>query len=106
MHIYQNGERCPCCGEVLRDKTAEWLELFSCACELLGLSRRAGRRLSRNGRRKTRTTDAILSDILLRHHGREDLLQLLSFCEGLRQALPQSPEPLRARGHQTEGEDI
>lgn len=37
MHIYQNGERCPCCGEVLRDKTAEWLELFSYTCELLGL---------------------------------------------------------------------
>lgn len=37
MYNYQNGDRCPCCGEKLRDKSPEWLELFSRTVEILGL---------------------------------------------------------------------
>lgn len=29
MHRFQNGSKCPCCGEVLEGKSEEWLELFS-----------------------------------------------------------------------------
>ena len=29
MHIYQNGERCPCCGQTLQNMTDRELELFS-----------------------------------------------------------------------------
>lgn len=37
MYIYKNGDRCPCCGEKLHDKSPEWLELFSRTVEILGL---------------------------------------------------------------------
>ena len=29
MYKFQNGSKCPCCGEVLEGKSEEWLELFS-----------------------------------------------------------------------------
>lgn len=29
MHKFQNGSKCPCCGEILKDKSEEWLMLFS-----------------------------------------------------------------------------
>ena len=29
MYRFQNGSKCPCCGEVLEGKSEEWLELFS-----------------------------------------------------------------------------
>ena len=29
MKLYQNGDRCPCCGTVLEGKTREWLAEFS-----------------------------------------------------------------------------
>lgn len=37
MRIYQNGDRCPCCGQELQDKSPEWLELFSMTISILGL---------------------------------------------------------------------
>lgn len=37
MKQYQNGDRCPCCGTVLRDKLPAWLAEFSQLCEDLGL---------------------------------------------------------------------
>ena len=37
MYVYQNGDRCPCCGERLHDKSSEWLELFSLTTSILGL---------------------------------------------------------------------
>ena len=27
--IYKNGDRCPCCGQVLEGKSEQWLEEFS-----------------------------------------------------------------------------
>lgn len=29
MKIYQNGDRCPCCGAILEGKSPEWLREFS-----------------------------------------------------------------------------
>ncbi len=26
---YKNGDRCPCCGQVLQGKSEDWLEIFS-----------------------------------------------------------------------------
>ena len=37
MHMYQNSDRCPCCGQGLQDKSSEWLELFSLTASILGL---------------------------------------------------------------------
>ncbi len=37
MYRYKNGDRCPCCGEKLENKTEEWLRLFSTTCDLMGL---------------------------------------------------------------------
>lgn len=37
MKIYQNGDCCPCCGVPIEGKNAEWLELFSQLCNVLGL---------------------------------------------------------------------
>ena len=39
MHIYENGDRCPCCGQTLSDKSPEFLELFSQFVNALGLER-------------------------------------------------------------------
>lgn len=41
MKIYRNGDRCPCCGNVLEDKTDEWLEWFSCVLHLAGIKEEA-----------------------------------------------------------------
>lgn len=35
MRIYKNGDRCPCCGQILKDRTPEWLELFSQTVDML-----------------------------------------------------------------------
>lgn len=32
MKIYQNGDRCPCCGKKIDGMSAEWLEVFSQLC--------------------------------------------------------------------------
>ncbi len=37
MKLYQNGDRCPCCGTILRDKTPGWLAEFSQLVADLGL---------------------------------------------------------------------
>ena len=37
MKLFQNGDRCPCCGEILTDKSAEWLEVFSQLCHAADL---------------------------------------------------------------------
>lgn len=37
MKLYQNGDRCPCCGTVLRDKSPAWLVEFSRLVDDLGL---------------------------------------------------------------------
>lgn len=31
---YKNGDRCPCCGQVIEGKSEEWLELFSLTAAL------------------------------------------------------------------------
>lgn len=36
MHVYRNGDRCPCCGNVIQDKSREWLLEFSALCQALG----------------------------------------------------------------------
>ena len=36
MMIYRNGDRCPCCGTVLQDKSREWLLEFSATVWALG----------------------------------------------------------------------
>ena len=36
MHVYRNGDRCPCCGTVIQDKSREWLREFSALCQALG----------------------------------------------------------------------
>lgn len=36
MYIYKNGDRCPCCGSVIRDKSREWLLQFSAEAYALG----------------------------------------------------------------------
>lgn len=37
MKLYQNGDRCPCCGTVLERKTDKWLVEFSQLVNDLGL---------------------------------------------------------------------
>ena len=37
MKLYQSGDRCPCCGTVLRDKSPKWLAEFSVLVDELGL---------------------------------------------------------------------
>ena len=37
MYFYKNGDRCPCCGQELKDKSEDWLFLFSCTVNALGL---------------------------------------------------------------------
>lgn len=39
MERYENGDRCPCCGQKLQGKTKEWLRLFARLCEALGLEK-------------------------------------------------------------------
>ena len=36
MKIYHNGDRCPCCGTVIQDKSREWLLEFSAMAWALG----------------------------------------------------------------------
>lgn len=40
MKEYKNGDLCPCCGQVIQGKSAEWLTLFSVSVDLLGLADR------------------------------------------------------------------
>ena len=37
MRQYKNGDRCPCCGGVLRGKTEAWLQEFSELVDMLRL---------------------------------------------------------------------
>lgn len=37
MKIYQNGDRCPCCGAEIEGASEERLEVFSQLCHVLGL---------------------------------------------------------------------
>ena len=37
MKIYKNGDRCPCCGQLIEGKSEEWLNDFSMLVLLLGL---------------------------------------------------------------------
>lgn len=37
MKLYQNGDRCPCCGTILEGKTRQWLAEFSQLVDDLGL---------------------------------------------------------------------
>ena len=37
MRQFQNGDRCPCCGQILKGKTPEWLQLFSETVDMLRL---------------------------------------------------------------------
>lgn len=43
VYVYRNGDRCPCCGTVLQDKSREWLLEFSALCHTLGLEPREDR---------------------------------------------------------------
>lgn len=40
MHEYQNGDRCPCCGQVIEGKNEDWLAVFSQLCNAAGLAHR------------------------------------------------------------------
>lgn len=42
MKIYRNGDRCPCCGTVIQDKSREWLLEFSALCQALGFREETG----------------------------------------------------------------
>lgn len=33
---YNNGDTCPCCGQVIEGKTREWLDLFSVRAAAIG----------------------------------------------------------------------
>ena len=37
MKLYQNGDRCPCCGTILEGKTIRWLAEFSQLVDDLGI---------------------------------------------------------------------
>lgn len=37
MYMFKNGDKCPCCGSVLRDKTDAWLQEFSALVDMLRL---------------------------------------------------------------------
>lgn len=37
MRLYKNGDRCPCCGTVLKGKSEDWLLLFSQTVDLMEL---------------------------------------------------------------------
>ena len=37
MYMFENGDRCPCCGQTLEGKSRDWLELFSQTVHALGL---------------------------------------------------------------------
>lgn len=39
MELYENGDRCPCCGGKLEGKDAEWLRLFGRLCEVIGMEK-------------------------------------------------------------------
>lgn len=39
MERYENGDRCPCCGQKIQNKSMEWLRLFTRLCEALGLEK-------------------------------------------------------------------
>lgn len=41
METYKNGDRCPCCGQPISDRSDEWLELFSKFTHSLGLEKDA-----------------------------------------------------------------
>ena len=40
MHEYQNGDRCPCCGQTIEGKSEDWLAVFSQLCNAAGLAYR------------------------------------------------------------------
>lgn len=35
---YNNGDTCPCCGQVIEGKTREWLDLFSVRVAAIGFA--------------------------------------------------------------------
>lgn len=37
MRIYKNGDRCPCCGQLIEGKSEEWLNDFSISAFLIEL---------------------------------------------------------------------
>lgn len=37
MRIYKNGDRCPCCGQLIEGKSEEWLNNFSIQAFLIEL---------------------------------------------------------------------
>ena len=37
MYMYQTGDLCPCCGQIITERDPKWLELFSLTCDILGL---------------------------------------------------------------------
>ncbi len=37
MKIYKNGDRCPCCGQLIEGKSEEWLNDFSISASLIEL---------------------------------------------------------------------
>lgn len=39
MERYVNGDRCPCCGQKIQNKSREWLRLFTRLCEALGMEK-------------------------------------------------------------------
>lgn len=39
MEQYENGDRCPCCGQKIQNKIREWLRLFGRMCEAIGLEK-------------------------------------------------------------------
>ncbi|MBQ1575793.1 MAG: hypothetical protein IIZ83_02425 [Oscillospiraceae bacterium] len=45
MHVYRNGDRCPCCGTVIQDKSREWLLEFSAAVYAIGFIEEDGAEL-------------------------------------------------------------
>ena len=43
MKIYHNGDRCPCCGTILWNKSREWLLDFSATVYAMGFREEAER---------------------------------------------------------------
>ncbi|MBQ6398407.1 MAG: hypothetical protein IJI06_09725 [Oscillospiraceae bacterium] len=37
MRLYKNGDRCPCCGQLIEGKSDDWLLLFSQIVDMLRL---------------------------------------------------------------------
>ena len=37
--LYKTGDRCPCCGQEIQNKSREWLRLFTRLCVALSLEK-------------------------------------------------------------------